>query len=83
MIVQSDCGKVCISSYRMRLEVKKPFVFLNHVSIWDVSKLYYWQVEHPLLSRLQLRIPSLNTMVYVAYCLFSSYGIPTSVGKVL
>ena len=42
-----------------------PFIFLNRVATWDVSKLYYWQVEHPHRSRLELRIPFLAIMFYV------------------
>ena len=34
-------------------------------------------------SRLQVLIPCLATIVYVGYCLFSLYGIPTSIGEVL
>ena len=25
----------------------EPFLFLNHVPTWDVSKLYNWKVEQP------------------------------------
>ena len=59
-----------------------PFIFFNHVPTWDVSKFYHWQVEHPYLSRLELWIKCFASIVYVAYCLFSSCGIPTSIREV-
>ena len=60
-----------------------PFTFLNHVPTWDVSKFYRWQVEHPHWSSLELWISCFATMVFVAYFLFSSNGIPTNIREVL
>ena len=60
-----------------------PFILLNHVPTWDVSKFYHWKVEHPHRSRLELGISCLAIMVYVGYCLFSSRGILTSIREVL
>ena len=60
-----------------------PFIFLNHVSIWDVSKFYHWEVGHPHRSRLKLRIPCLTIMVYVGYCLLTSCAILTSIREVI
>ena len=53
---------------------RMPSIFLNHMSTWDVSKLYHWQVEHPHRSRIEQRITCFATMVCLSYCLFSSYG---------
>ena len=48
-----------------------------------MSYFYPWKVEHPHQSMLVLRIPCLAIMVYVYYCLFSSYWVPTSIREVL
>ena len=60
-----------------------PFIFLNHVPTWYVSKFYPWQIEQPHQSRIEHWIPCLAIMVYVVYCLFSSYGIPTRIREFL
>ena len=59
-----------------------PFLFLNHVPIWDASKFYHWQVEQPHRGRIERRMPCLAIMVYVVYCPFLSYGIPISIREV-
>ena len=74
--------KLVLVEYEIRIQ-SIPFIFLNLVPTWDASKFYHSQVEHPHRNRLELKIPFLATMVYVSYCLFSSYGILTSIREVL
>ena len=44
-----------------------PFLFLNHVPTWDVSKFYNWQVEQPRRNRIELWIPCLDIIVYIGF----------------
>ena len=74
--------EVVLSKYETRLQ-SLPIIFPNHVTTWDVSKFFHWQLDNPHRNRLELRIPCLYTMVYVGYCLFSSYGMPTSTKEVV
>ena len=73
--------KVVLVKYETILQ-SMPFIFFNHVPTWDVSKFYHWQVEQPHQSRIEIWIPCIAVMVYIGYCLFSSCGIPISIGEV-
>ena len=55
------------------------FILLKKFPTGDVSMFYHWQVEEPHQIRIELWIPYLGIMVYVGYCLFSSYGIHISI----
>ena len=68
--------EVVLVKYETRIQ------FLNHAPTWSVSKFYHWQVEQPHRSRIELQIPCLAIMVYVGYCLFSSYVIHISIREV-
>ena len=56
--------KVVLVNYDTRLQIF-PLIFLNHVPTWDVSMFYHSQVEQTHRSRIEIKIPCHDIIVYV------------------